>query len=191
MVTIQRMAREARSRVALAVGMLVSVICMATPFQRVAAADEALTATVLIEGVQGSKEDGSIPILSFRAGITRSAASGSLGSGGSAQRPEFSDIAITKVLDETSPLLSLMAATGKQFKSVTLTFYNEAQQRYFEILLEDVLISGVQTTEGVMGTRPIEAVTFAFNRIIWTAVPNGEGQNPIIGGWDVRSNSAL
>lgn len=173
-------------------GMVILAMSVMNPCQRVAvAAEAALTATVRIEGVPGTHQDGSIPILSFHAGITRSPSSSPIGGGGSIQPPQFSGVTITKVLDATSPLLSLMAAMGRQLKVVELAFYDEAQQRYFEIVLEDVLISGVQTAEGVVGTRPVEAVSFTFGRIIWTAFPNGAAGNPIVGGWDLRSNTAL
>jgi type VI secretion system Hcp family effector len=188
----QHMAPQAKTLGMTIAGMIVVAMSMMSPGQRVAiAADAALTATVLIEGVQGTQGDGSIPILSFQAGITRSPSPGPAGSGGSTQPPQFSGVTITKVLDETSPLLSLTAAMGKRIKTVELAFYDEAQHRYFEILLEDALISSVQTIDGVVGTRPVEAVTFTFSRIVWTAFPTGAKSSPIVGGWDLRSNSAL
>jgi type VI secretion system secreted protein Hcp len=174
------------------VGMVLSTLCILFPFRGIAVAqNDTLNATILIEGVQGSLHDGSIPILSFAAGITRSASPGPLGSGGGAQRPEFSGVTITKVLDETSPMLILKAAMGTHIRSVELSFYNETQQQYFVIVLEDVLISGIQTKEGVMSSRPVEAVTFTFSRIVWTAIPNGKESTPIVGGWDIQKGLAL
>jgi type VI secretion system Hcp family effector len=183
---------ETRKMRAAIVGVMLVALCMVCPLQGSASAqDDILNATVLIEGVQGVRHDGSIPILSFNAGITRSSSPSSFGSGGSAQRPEFSGVTITKVFDETTPQLNLMAAIGTHISTVEISFYNETQQRYFVIILEDVIISSIQTKEHVVGTRPVEAVTFLFNRVVWTALPSGKGGNPIVGGWNVQSGSAL
>jgi type VI secretion system Hcp family effector len=192
MLFMQRTSIGTRRTGTVVVGMMLAALCVVYPFQGSASAqDDLLNATILIDGVPGLRRDGSIPILSFHAGITRSTSSSSLGSGGSAQRPEFSGVTITKVFDETTPRLNLMAALGTHISSVEISFYNETQQRYFVIVLEDVLITSIQTKEHVVGTRPVEAITFLFNRIVWTALPGGKGDNPIVGGWNIPSGSAL
>jgi hypothetical protein len=110
---MQRTSVGTRRTGTVVVGMMLAILCLVYPFQgRASAQDDLLNATILIEGVKGLRRDGSIPILSSHAGITRSSSSGSLGSGGSAQRPEFSGVTITKVFDETTPRLEQILLVG-------------------------------------------------------------------------------
>jgi type VI secretion system secreted protein Hcp len=120
-----------------------------------------------LEGVPGestdSKHAGSIDLLSFSWGETNSGTSGQGGGAGSGKvNPQ--DFHFVKKLDKSSPVLFISCATGKVFKTATVTARKAGgkQEDYLIFKLSDVLISSYQTG-GSAGSDVVPTEQFSFN----------------------------
>jgi len=84
------------------------------------------------------------------------------------------DLSITKGIDNTTPLLSLMVANGVHAPSVTLSLYtvdaNNVETLFLTILMTNVAITAVNpTTDSTKAlTSPIETVNFNYSMITYT-----------------------
>ena len=153
-----------------------------------------------IEGIQGESTDdkykGWIEITGYTLGLNQPAsASASTAGGGSSERANFRDLAITKELDKSSPKLALYCADGTHIKEVILELCRAGgdKLKYMEYKLSDVIVSSIRTT-GEIGI-PTEKVTFNYGKIEWTYTQqrraDGAGAGNIATGWSLETNKRI
>jgi type VI secretion system secreted protein Hcp len=129
-----------------------------------------VNAYLYVDGIEGpsTSKQNHIDILTFSWGVNQTSVYGVGASGKEAKagRASFNDLAITKVLDKTSPLLVDHCATGNILKEVYIVYdkpIGDKQDDYFRIYLKDALITNVSLLGG--NDNPQESVTFAFQGV--------------------------
>lgn len=150
-----------------------------------------------IEGIPGEALDANhkdwIELTDFHYGVMQ-AVSGTASSSGGATVGGTScpDMFIAKHLDRASPKLFEACASGQHFKSMVIHINRAGgdQQKYMEIKLEEVIISGLNANRG--GEFPTESVTLNYGRIAIKYIQQdratGKGAGAIAGGWDRIAN---
>jgi type VI protein secretion system component Hcp len=128
--------------------------------------NELVVGDMTIDGIVGPNADGSIDLRSFTETIT----SGSASSGSVSGKPIFSPIAVTKVLDGSSPALLTRAAQGQAIPEVTIRVFAPGSTTvvatYF---LETVsVVSDAAVADGSSPGRALEHVALGFRRITVT-----------------------
>lgn len=149
----------------------------------------------VIEGESTDKQHAKeIVALSFSQGVSVPISAPVGGGGGTAGKPSFSDIAITKITDKATPLLYLSAAQGEHLQQAVLTVRNSGATpfEFYRITLTDVIISSVQTSGSSGGERPTESISLNFTRIEWRYIPqnpDGSAGTPIVKTWNLATNT--
>ncbi|HWW69410.1 MAG TPA: type VI secretion system tube protein Hcp [Duganella sp.] len=123
----------------------------------------------------------------------KSATASSAG-GHTAERTEHKDIVITKLADLATPLLLQNCSSGKTIPKAKFEFLRADGQgeriKYFEIELENVLISSV-APHVQPGDILSESVSIKYSKVKWKytqqKVGGGSGGNTS-GGWDLSAN---
>ncbi|MBV9504952.1 MAG: type VI secretion system tube protein Hcp [Acidobacteriia bacterium] len=161
----------------------------------------AFDAFLKIDGVPGESTDDKhkdwIEVLSFSHGLSQpSSATASSAGGGTTERVNVSDFSVVKHLDKSTPKLHELCCGGKHIANVTLELCRAGgdKQKYLEVKMEQVIISGVQPggAAGGTDTLPTEHVSFNFGKIKWTYTQqkrsDGTGGGNVTGGWDLTTN---
>ena len=152
-----------------------------------AAAAQSFLAYLKLEGLEGESQDvgheGWIEVLSYSQGVSRS----SSGKG----KATFGDFEIVKVLDKSSPMLLLDAASGKHIPSGVLELVREDGQVFMDWKLTDLLVTGVQEGGSDTGIAE-EQISLTFSKIEWDYTPFTEGRagETVRSGWDLKKNRA-
>ncbi|CUI03704.1 type VI secretion system tube protein Hcp [Massilia sp. P8910] len=121
-------------------------------------------------------------------------ATASTGGGHTAERTEHRDIVIAKLADLATPLLLQNCSSGKTLAKAKLEFLRADGQgeriKYFEIELENVLISSVAPAVST-GDILTEHLSLKYSKVKWKytqqKVGGGSGGNTS-GGWDLATN---
>jgi type VI secretion system secreted protein Hcp len=155
-----------------------------------------------IDGIKGESADSThkdwIEVKSVNWEVLQpKSATASTGGGHTAERTEHKDIVLTKLADLSTPLLLQASSSGKTLPKAKLEFLRADGQgeriKYFEIELENVLISGVAPSvqEGSILT---ENVSLKYSKVKWKytqqKVGGGSGGNTS-GGWDLSANRVV
>lgn len=107
-------------------------------------------------------KQGWIEVSSWSWGATNAASSSREASSGMASGKRMHQaIVIHKEIDETSPLLARMCATGQHIPRLQFEGLDDGQP--VRATMTDAVISSVQKSSG--GDRPTESVTFTFQKI--------------------------
>ncbi len=121
-------------------------------------------------------------------------ATASTSGGHTAERAEHEDVVFAKIADLASPILLQTCATGKTLPRARFEFMRADGDgkpvKYFEIQLENVLISGVAPSL-VEGTLLAEHVSLKYSKIKWAYTRQGIGggaRGSTVGGWDLAAN---
>src|ERR1035437_1938100 len=108
----------------------------------------AFDAFLKIDGIPGESTDDKhkdwIEIQSYSHGVQQSASSTASSSGGaSAERVNFNDLAVAKLVDKASPKLFEACCVGKHIKEVVIEVCRAGgdKQKFLENRMEQVLIS--------------------------------------------------
>jgi type VI secretion system secreted protein Hcp len=113
--------------------------------------------------VEGLGDD--IAVQSFDWGVNQRAT----GASGKPGRIDVQDLNVTKHLDASSPALARHCAEGTRLPRVTLRACSDETclQRYLEIELSDVLVSGYRPGGAAEGEDclPLEEVSFQFAKV--------------------------
>jgi len=150
-----------------------------------------------VDGAPGESKDDQhkdwIEVMSFAHGVNQPASSTVSSSGGAtAERANFEPLTITKEVDKSSPKLYEAGFTGRHIKEVILEVCRSGgdKQRYLEIRMENVLVSGFR--QGGGNEFPTEQVTFAPGKITMTYSQQKREDGALGGsvatGWDLQTN---
>ncbi len=152
-----------------------------------------------IDGIKGESADTThkdwIEVKSVNWEVLQpKSATASTGGGHTAERTEHKDITITKLADLSTPLLLQNCSSGKTIPKAKLEFLRADGQgeriKYFEIELENVLISGVAPTVNA-GDILTEQVSIKYSQVKWKytqqKIGGGAGGNTS-GGWNLSTN---
>jgi type VI secretion system secreted protein Hcp len=154
-----------------------------------------MDAYMKIAGIDGECTDrqhnGWIEVLDFDFCIAQKVSSTASSSGGaSAERADFSEFTITKMLDKSSPLLSLACAEGRHIDTIEIELWRAGKVKYMAYRLTNCLISSV-STHG-QGEFPEEEVALDVGRfeIVYTQQSRNTGRafGQVAGGWDRTKN---
>jgi type VI secretion system secreted protein Hcp len=155
-----------------------------------------------IDGIKGESTDDShkdwIECKSVQWEVLQpKSATASTGGGHTAERCEHKEIAIAKHADLATPLLLQNCSSGKTIPKAKFEFMRADGKgdriKYFEIELENVLISGVTpvVTEGDILN---ESVSLKYSKVKWKytqqKIGGGSGGNTS-GGWDLSANKVI
>lgn len=155
-----------------------------------------------IDGIKGESTDDShkdwIECRSVQWEVLQpKSATASTGGGHTAERCEHKEIAIAKHADLATPLLLQNCSSGKTIPKAKFEFMRADGKgdriKYFEIELENVLISGV-TPVVVEGDILNESVSLKYSKVKWKytqqKIGGGSGGNTS-GGWDLSANKVI
>jgi type VI secretion system secreted protein Hcp len=155
-----------------------------------------------IEGVNGESNDdkhkGWMEVETIDWGVNQpTAGTISTAGGHTTGRAAFDAIRITKAVDLASPKLMEMAAQGKTIPKTRLEFFRAdggGPIKYYEILLENVLVSRNKKSFGGAGTLLVDQFTLHFTKITekytQQKIGGGVGGNTA-GGWDLATNKSI
>lgn len=125
-----------------------------------------------IETIDGETTDAemkkvkAIDILAWSWGVSNSGTA-HMGGGAGSGKANFQDISCTKYIDSGSHALLLGCATGEHFTKATLTVRKagKTQQKYVEIIMEEVLIASVSTGGSGGEDRLTENISLNFAKV--------------------------
>lgn len=150
----------------------------------------ALMEVIVVPGIEMS----GIKVIDLDFGITASPSSGEPNDPWSV-RPGFSEITVTKEIDQASPHLSFYCAAGQHFESVFIRMLAPTGDPmedgpYYEIILMDAVITKVKNRmvyrEQFQDYGHMEEVSFKYRQITWSDVNSGETRS-----WDLLSNQPM
>jgi len=141
----------------------------------------AVNAYLIIDTIPGpsTSKTNAIDVLSFSFGTSQTATYGTGASGKEAKagRADFSNLAIMKVTDKTTPFLFEACVKATVLKSVQLLYdkpVSGTQQDYFKITLGDAIVTSCQQSGS--SENPTESLSFAFQSIeVAYAAENDDG----------------
>jgi type VI secretion system secreted protein Hcp len=133
-----------------------------------------------------------IDILSYSFAAHQTGTSNT-GGGSGAGRVSVQDITVTKKVDKSSPMLFLLCCNGKMLTKGFITIRKAGGDalEYLIVSLEDILITGYQTTGSDGQDQIVEQVTLNFKRcgIIYTPqLDDGTGGAVVDEGWNIAKN---
>jgi type VI secretion system secreted protein Hcp len=150
-----------------------------------------------IDGVDGESTDdkhkNEIDVESFSWGVSNPGSAVS-GGGAGAGKVQMQDLNFMMMYNKSSPVLMLACASGKHFKSATLTARKagENQQEFLIYKFTDIIISSYQTSGA--GDIPTDAVSFNFAKVeVEYKVQRADGSlgDSVRAGWDLKANKAI
>lgn len=149
----------------------------------------------IVKGESTDKDNKDLIALhNFDIGMIQPVSMGSNTGNVVAGRVSMTPFSVTKTVDISSPELALACCNGETFKSATIRLYEAAgkKHKYWEILLENVVITGYDPSCNGGSTRFTEAVIFAFGKMKWTYIQLGNDGKPGVTathGWDLEQNT--
>ena len=156
-----------------------------------------------IEGIPGESTDDKhrdwIELTGFSHEIEQPASNTASSVGGaSAERVTHKTFNITHLVDKSSPKIYDACCTGKHLSEVVIEVCRSGgdKLKYFEIRLEQVLISKVELS-GSADERgfPEERVSLNYGRIRWVYTQqkrsDGSSGGNITAGWDLTTNRSM
>ena len=173
----------------LVVGIFLGTITIADAFA-------AVDAFLKLDGIPGESTDKRhedwIELLSFSHGINQPASTlGSSCGTRSAERADFSDLSIVKIVDKASPKLQEARVNGAHIPNVTLELCRPAGDKkvcYFTIRMENAIVTSYQFGGSNTDNNPTESVSFDYCRAEWTYTTTdqktGKPTGNFAGTWD-------
>jgi type VI secretion system secreted protein Hcp len=160
----------------------------------------AFDAFLKIDGIPGESTDDKhkdwIEVLSFSTGISQPAsATASSAGGATAERANFQDFTISKLLDKASPKLAVACADGTHIKEVKLEICRAGgdKVKYMELKLTNCIVSSAVVGGG--GGEPTETASFNYGKIEWIYTQqkraDGSGGGQVAAGWNLETNKKV
>lgn len=150
-----------------------------------------------LDSVDGESTDSThadeIDLLSWTFSAAQAGTAGT-GPGTGSGKVSIQDIAITKRVDRSSPILFYMCATGSHLKEATLTVRKAGGTEPVEYLvckMEHVLVTGYSTNGSQGQEELVEQVSLSFKKVGFVYTPqldDGTGGPTIEKGWNVGEN---
>ena len=148
----------------------------------------ALMEIIVVPGIAMS----GIKVIDLDFGITASPSSGEPNDPWSV-RPGFSEITVTKEIDQASPHLSFYCAAGQHFDSVVISMlpslFDPIELPYYTISLVDAVITKIKNRmvyrEGFQDYGHMEEVSFKYRQITWSDISS---EPPETRSWDLLVN---
>lgn len=152
-----------------------------------------------------TKHINEIEVSSFRHKVYQPKSSSASTAGAhTAERTEHGEMLFTKDIDKATSKLLRASSAGTIYPKVLITFYrayggknttSTSQTRidYYKIVLEDVVVSSVETTID-SGELPAETFGLKYGKITWEYKQHkhdGSATSTGIAGWDLRKNVAV
>ena len=152
-----------------------------------------------------TKHANEIEVTSFSHGVSQPKSSSASSAGGlTAERTEHGEMLFTKDIDKASSKLLRACSAGTVYPKVYVTFYrayggksststSQTRVDYWKIVLEDVVISSVNTSIGD-GELPSETFGLKYGKITWEYKQHktdGSSASTGVAGWDLRKNVAV
>jgi len=145
------------------------------------------------------KHKGEIDLISFKFGVRQPGGAAAVGAGAGVGKAQFHEFEFTKRMDSASAKLMLACATGQHFPEVTLTCRRAggSQVEYMKIKLEQVLVSGYESTGGETDhkdTLPIDTFHLNFAKIHYNYTAQGSDGSPganTMTAYDLQANKKL
>ena len=111
-----------------------------------------------------------------------------------ASKPSISEVTITKLMDESSPMIFTEACVGKGKKVLIdlCTVGTDQINTYMSYELEECMISGYSVSSG--GDRPSESISLSFTKMTMKFTPydkNGKPTSPLPAGYDMATGSKV
>jgi len=111
-----------------------------------------------------------------------------------ASKPSISEVSVTKLMDESSPMIFAEACVGKGKKVLIdlCTVGTDSIDPYMSYELEDCMISGYSVSSG--GDRPSESVSLSFTKMTMKFIPydkNGKPESPLPAGYDMAKGTKV
>ena len=152
-----------------------------------------------IDGIKGESSDsthvGWIEVTSAQWGVVQpKSATASTAGGHTAERCEHKSIALTKLVDLSSPILMQTCSAGRTIPKARLEFLRAdgdgKRVKYYEVELHNVLIGSMDQVVHE-GSGLHDSFTLKFSKVKWMytqqKISGGSGGNTA-GGWDLSSN---
>lgn len=178
----------------LLIPLLMSVSLMVVTTSAQAAVDMFLK----LDGIDGESQDDAhqdwIVITSFSEGVSAPLAAGQTGAGGGTVRPTFSGLTVSKFVDRASPAIRQNLAKGAAIPNAHLVVRRAGTNKsevFFEILMENVVLTSVSAGGTGGEDRLTENVTLNFSKILWRYTPfvNGNPGTSVPLGWNIEKNA--
>jgi type VI secretion system secreted protein Hcp len=152
-----------------------------------------------IDGIEGeskdSKHKNELMLLSFNWGESQPV-SIPFTSGGGSGKVNMQDLSFSMFTCKASPKLFLACAKGEHIKDATLVARKAGgdQEEFYQIKLEEVLVSSYNTSGGNGSSLPVDNVTLAFAKINYQYRPQkdkGALDSPVKAGWNLDENKTI
>jgi type VI secretion system Hcp family effector len=138
-----------------------------------------------IDDIKGESTDDKhkdeIEVLSWSWGMDRTGSTYP-GGGGGAGVVSFRDMAFTKSMDRSSPLLFLRTADGKMLHEATLTLRHTGANplEFFRVTMGEVLVTSFALSADARGAspRPLETLVLYPSKLTFFYTPDGSGIEP-------------
>lgn len=151
-----------------------------------------------LDAIQGEasaeKYKDQIEVLSWTWGLTQSG-SAHHGSGTGTAGVTVGDVSIVKFVDKATPNLVKLCCQGTFFKEATLTVCKAGTEPvpYLQLVLQEGLVSSVNSGGIGPEERLIETVSFNFKIFKMNYIPQKDGKAgaAIPAGWDIPKNKAV
>jgi len=92
-------------------------------------------------------------------------------------------------MDRSSAVLFARSCAGAHIPQATLQVTRqgpEGEEQYFEVILEDVIISSYSVSTGASSDQPLaETFSLVFSKIL---LKYSSGQEDVRSGWDLKTN---
>ena len=111
-----------------------------------------------------------------------------------ASKPSISEVSVTKMMDESSPLIFTEACIGKGKKVLIdlCTVGSDQIETYMSYELEECMISSYSVSSG--GDRPSESISLSFTKMTMKFTPydkNGKAESPLPAGYDMATGTKV
>jgi type VI secretion system secreted protein Hcp len=163
----------------------------------------AFDAFLKIEGIPGESSDDKhkewIEVLSFGWMVHQPKSVASTSGSRSAERANFEDFNITKLIDKASPKLAIACASGEHFKTAVLEVCRAGGDKikYMEYKLSDIMITIFQPSghTSEKDALPMESVNFTYGKVelkyTQTDPATGKAKGDVAAGWDLNANKKI